>query len=80
VRHPNEQIHHQHPDEDDGEPETVGLAGNIRELENFLERSVILSHGSVLQSPLKELEAPASVGATRPWKQSNANTLSARSS
>src|SRR5712692_9706971 len=32
--------------------------GNIRELENFLERSVILTRGSVLQSPLKELEAP----------------------
>ena len=31
--------------------------GNIRELENFLERSVILTHGSVLQSPLRELEA-----------------------
>jgi len=31
--------------------------GNIRELENFVERSVILTHGSVLQSPLKELES-----------------------
>ena len=31
--------------------------GNIRELENFLERSVILTQGSVLQSPLRELEA-----------------------
>jgi formate hydrogenlyase transcriptional activator len=30
--------------------------GNIRELENFVERSVILSPGSVLQSPLSELE------------------------
>jgi PAS domain S-box-containing protein len=30
--------------------------GNIRELENFVERSVILSPGSVLQSPLPELE------------------------
>jgi len=36
--------------------------GNIRELENFLERSVILSHGSVLQSPLKELEAASERG------------------
>jgi formate hydrogenlyase transcriptional activator len=33
--------------------------GNIRELENFMERSVILTNGSVLQSPLKELEAVA---------------------
>src|SRR5262249_44543353 len=30
--------------------------GNIRELENFVERSVILSRGTVLQAPLKELE------------------------
>jgi formate hydrogenlyase transcriptional activator len=30
--------------------------GNIRELENFLERSVILTSGSVLQAPLAELE------------------------
>jgi PAS domain S-box-containing protein len=31
--------------------------GNIRELENFIERSVILTPGSVLQSPLSELQA-----------------------
>ncbi|MGC2196335.1 MAG: sigma 54-interacting transcriptional regulator [Terriglobales bacterium] len=30
--------------------------GNIRELENFIERSVILSDGSVLRSPLGELD------------------------
>ncbi|MGO9865042.1 MAG: sigma 54-interacting transcriptional regulator [Terriglobales bacterium] len=30
--------------------------GNVRELENFVERSVILSHGSVLASPLCELQ------------------------
>ncbi len=30
--------------------------GNIRELENFLERSVILTRGSVLYVPLAELE------------------------
>jgi formate hydrogenlyase transcriptional activator len=29
--------------------------GNIRELENFIERSVILSHGSALQVPVGEL-------------------------
>lgn len=29
--------------------------GNVRELENFVERSVILTQGSVLQSPLGEL-------------------------
>ncbi len=31
--------------------------GNIRELENFIERSVILSHGSALQVPIGELES-----------------------
>jgi DNA-binding NtrC family response regulator len=30
--------------------------GNIRELENFLERAAILSRGSVLYVPLAELE------------------------
>jgi formate hydrogenlyase transcriptional activator len=30
--------------------------GNIRELENFVERSMILTPGSVLQSPLSELQ------------------------
>jgi formate hydrogenlyase transcriptional activator len=29
--------------------------GNIRELENFIERSVILSHGTVLRAPIGEL-------------------------
>ncbi|HWZ82049.1 MAG TPA: sigma 54-interacting transcriptional regulator [Terriglobales bacterium] len=31
--------------------------GNIRELENFIERSVILTHGSALQVPVGELTA-----------------------
>jgi formate hydrogenlyase transcriptional activator len=30
--------------------------GNVRELENFIERSVILTQGSVLVAPLSELE------------------------
>jgi formate hydrogenlyase transcriptional activator len=32
--------------------------GNVRELENFIERAVILSPGSVLRAPLTELQAP----------------------
>ena len=32
--------------------------GNIRELENFLERCVILSKGPALRAPLSELQAP----------------------
>jgi formate hydrogenlyase transcriptional activator len=31
--------------------------GNIRELENFIERSVILTQGSVLVSPIGELRS-----------------------
>src|ERR1700746_1426991 len=29
--------------------------GNIRELENFIERQVILTHGAALQAPISEL-------------------------
>jgi len=31
--------------------------GNVRELENFIERAVILSTGSVLEAPLSELRS-----------------------
>ncbi len=34
--------------------------GNIRELENFIERAVILSPGSTLRAPLSEIRAEAS--------------------
>jgi PAS domain S-box-containing protein len=34
--------------------------GNIRELENFIERAVILSSGPALRAPLAELEMPSS--------------------
>jgi len=33
--------------------------GNIRELENFIERAVILSRGSVLEAPLTDLQLTA---------------------
>jgi PAS domain S-box-containing protein len=39
--------------------------GNVRELENFVERSVILTNGSVLQSPLGELEGRSAVSSVR---------------
>ena len=35
--------------------------GNIRELENFIERAVILSQGSELRVPLKELKRSSAV-------------------
>ncbi len=37
--------------------------GNIRELQNLIERAVILSPGAVLRVPVEELKAPASVDA-----------------
>jgi len=36
--------------------------GNVRELENFIERSVILTNGSVLAAPLAELQARSAAG------------------
>jgi len=37
--------------------------GNIRELENFVERAVILTQGPVLRAPLAELELPEGISA-----------------
>jgi formate hydrogenlyase transcriptional activator len=48
-------------------PETMSVLssyewpGNIRELQNFIERSVILSDGDVLRSPLAELKSSPEV-------------------
>jgi DNA-binding NtrC family response regulator len=39
--------------------------GNIRELENFLERAVILTRGPVLYAPLAELETAESLPAAQ---------------
>jgi formate hydrogenlyase transcriptional activator len=46
--------------------------GNIRELENFMERSVILSSGSTLRSPLAELQAAAEPGGSTDTKLESA--------
>ena len=51
--------------------------GNIRELENFVERSVILTHGSGLQSPLKELELVSMGDGDDEDKNKNSDTLEA---
>ena len=45
--------------------------GNIRELENFIERSVILTHGPALQVPISELGNNS--GATTPMNRREAN-------
>jgi transcriptional regulator with GAF, ATPase, and Fis domain len=42
--------------------------GNVRELENFIERSVILTQGSVLRAPLAEL-----VGVEEPAESRSSN-------
>jgi formate hydrogenlyase transcriptional activator len=34
-------------------------AGNVRELQNFIERAVILTAGSILHAPLEDLKIPA---------------------
>ncbi|MGB9435229.1 MAG: sigma 54-interacting transcriptional regulator [Candidatus Acidiferrum sp.] len=58
---------------DEISPETMSALasypwpGNIRELQNFIERSVILTSGNVLRPPLKSLDSaamPESAGAT----------------
>jgi formate hydrogenlyase transcriptional activator len=47
--------------------------GNIRELENFIERSVILTHGSALQVPIGELGGEKKAdGAALPARDSGA--------
>ena len=38
--------------------------GNIRELQNFIERAVIVSPGPVLQAPVRELKRGASGSAS----------------
>jgi formate hydrogenlyase transcriptional activator len=45
--------------------------GNIRELENFIERSVILTHGSALQVPVGELGPNGQVAPAQGPRESN---------
>jgi formate hydrogenlyase transcriptional activator len=40
--------------------------GNIRELANFIERAVILSHGEELEAPIAEFQASHSCNASSP--------------
>jgi formate hydrogenlyase transcriptional activator len=43
--------------------------GNIRELENFIERAVILTRGKSLEAPLSELRKPSTETARAPGVQ-----------
>lgn len=45
--------------------------GNIRELENFIERSVILTHGSALNVPITELGGNGKAAATPGTRQAD---------
>src|ERR1039457_3598977 len=51
--------------------------GNIRELENFLERAVILTRGPVLYVPLAELETAEEEGEEKETESPGAPTLHA---
>ena len=52
--------------------------GNIRELQNFIERAVILSTGSTLQVPVRELKrGPVGGAASSPWKPPSGRPSSA---
>src|ERR1700751_1119149 len=46
-----------------------GWPGNIRELENFIERAVILTRGKSLEAPLSELRKPGIDAAPAPASQ-----------
>jgi formate hydrogenlyase transcriptional activator len=45
--------------------------GNIRELENFIERSVILTHGTALQAPIAELGSNGKTTAVAGTREAN---------
>jgi formate hydrogenlyase transcriptional activator len=51
------------PSETMSELTSYAWPGNIRELQNFIERSVILSSGNVLQAPFETLKAAATTQA-----------------
>jgi formate hydrogenlyase transcriptional activator len=45
--------------------------GNIRELENFIERSVILTHGAALQAPIAELGSNGKIAPVSGTREAN---------
>jgi formate hydrogenlyase transcriptional activator len=49
--------------------------GNIRELQNFIERAVILSKGTVLQPPIAELKVAPAPAASTPSTARTSNSL-----
>jgi formate hydrogenlyase transcriptional activator len=49
--------------------------GNIRELENFIERAVILTHGSALQVPVAELKRAGGVPMPSPQESNERDEI-----
>jgi formate hydrogenlyase transcriptional activator len=49
--------------------------GNIRELQNFIERAVILTRGTTLEAPVRELKRAAPKAQTEPAAASGVATL-----
>lgn len=49
--------------------------GNIRELENFMERAVILSSEKIFEAPITEVSAPAEAARPVPGVQRSAKTV-----
>ena len=73
VRRADEQAHQDDPDRDhDGAVALLTGPGNIRELENFIERAVILSRGSSLEPPLAELTQRTVRSRPRPLRRAGA--------
>jgi formate hydrogenlyase transcriptional activator len=51
--------------------------GNIRELQNFIERAVIVSPGSTLDAPIRELKGPRPSSSAAPGAAGGTVTLAA---
>jgi formate hydrogenlyase transcriptional activator len=57
---------------------TLEWPGNIRELENFIERAVLLTRGKSLEAPLAELRQSNSEGSTRAHLSENKQVAGAK--
>ena len=71
ARRMSKQIDHISP-ETMSELTSYAWPGNIRELQNFIERSVILTSGNVLESPLASLRNPAEAESLGPTTMEDA--------
>jgi len=51
------------------------MAGNVRELANFIERAVILTRGKSLEAPLAELRKVQTQPSTQPARAQDSNEI-----